>query len=99
MSKHLHSTTPERIAALHAIRDLHPGDVSAPQCTRLLEGLRSFQITSFEAMRYLDVYHVPARVLQLRQQGYDIQTQWRTVQTESGTTHRVGLYVLKRGQH
>jgi Helix-turn-helix domain len=59
--------------------------------------LQRFPVTSFEAMRFLDVYHVPARVLQLRQAGHDIVTHWRTVETEAGATHRVGLYVLHRG--
>ena len=46
-------------------------------------------------MRYLDVYHCPARVLQLRKRGYKIVTHWQTIITESGEKHRVGLYVLE----
>lgn len=88
---------PQKEAALVEIRDQLAGVESAAQCNRLLSALQRFPITSFEAMRFLDVYHVPARVLQLRQQGHAINTHWRTVQTEAGATHRVGLYVLQRG--
>jgi hypothetical protein len=49
-------------------------------------------------MRYLDVYHCPARVLQLRKQGWKIATHWQTVITEAGEKHRVGLYALEGRQ-
>ncbi len=88
---------PDKIAALTAIRDQSKGADSSSQCTRLLTALHRFPLTTFEAMRFLDVYHVPARVLQLRQRGHEISTHWRTVETESGDKHRVGLYALKRG--
>jgi len=92
-------TSPERIKALHAIRDRHRGDNQAPQCARLLEAMQTLDhCTTFEASRCLDVYHPPARKLNLVQQGYEIMTTWRTVQTESGEKHRVGVYSLKRGQ-
>jgi hypothetical protein len=56
-----------------------------------------YSINTFEAMRYLDVYHCPARILQLRKQGHNIITHWQTVVTEAGERHRVGLYVLNSG--
>jgi len=91
-------TPPDRIAALHAIRDRHLGDSTAPQCARLLEALETLgHCTTFEASRFLDVYHPPARKLNLVQQGHEIQTTWRTVATESGERHRVGVYSLIRG--
>ncbi|MCV2354628.1 helix-turn-helix domain-containing protein [Paucibacter sp. B2R-40] len=94
----LQHTPPERIAALHAIRDRHRGDSSGPQCARLLEALQTLgHCTTFEASRLLDLYHPPARKLNLVQQGHEIQTTWRTVQTESGEKHRVGVYSLARG--
>lgn len=91
---------PARLAALYAIRDRHLGDSTAPQCARLLEALQTLgHCTTFEASRYLDVYHPPARKLNLVQQGWQIVTTWRTVQTESGEKHRVGVYSLKKGGH
>ncbi len=91
------ATSPEKKAALEAIRDQSKGTASAAQAKRLLEALGRFAVTTFEAMRYLDVYHCPARVLQLRKQGHHITTHWQTVVTEAGEKHRVGLYVLESG--
>lgn len=91
------ATSPEKKAALAAIRAQSKGTAGAVQAKRLLEALSHFPITTFEAMRYLDVYHCPARVLQLRKQGYAIATHWQTVFTEAGEKHRVGLYVLEPG--
>jgi Helix-turn-helix domain len=88
------TTPPGKEAALKALRDEFKGCDCKTQCRRLLEALRRFPITTFEAMRLLDVYHVPARVLQLRKAGHSIITLWQTVTTEAGVTHRVGLYVL-----
>jgi hypothetical protein len=55
-------------------------------------------VTTFEAMRFLDVYHCPARILQLRKAGHRITTHWQTVITEAGAKHRVGLYVREGAQ-
>lgn len=89
------ATSPEKKAALEAIRAQSKGTASKAQADRLLEALRRFAVTTFEAMRYSDVYHGPARVLQLRKRGYKIVTHWQTIITESGGKHRVGLYVLE----
>jgi hypothetical protein len=89
--------TPDKEAALKALRDEFTGTDGNTQCRRLLEALSRFPVTTFEAMRHLDVYHVPARVLQLRKAGHPILTLWQTVVTEAGERHRVGLYVLRRG--
>ena len=67
---------------------------TSAQCARLLERLRKGPCTTFEAMRSLDVYHAPARVLQLRKHGHEITTIWERVRTEAGVVHRVGKYVL-----
>lgn len=89
------ATPPEKKAALEKIRSEFKGTASQSQAARLLEALSRFNVTTFEAMRYLDVYHCPARVLQLRKQGYRIATHWQTVVTEAGENHRVGLYALE----
>lgn len=88
------ATPSEKVAALEAIRDEFKGTASHSQAARLLEALSRFPVSTFEAMRYLDVYHCPARILQLRQRGNKIITHWQTVITESGERHRVGLYLL-----
>ena len=70
------------------------GNSLSAQCARLLKRMQDGPVTTFEAMRELDVYHCPARVLQLRKQGHLITTVWKQVQTEAGTWHKVGMYVL-----
>ena len=92
------ATSSEKKAALEAIRVQSKGTASKAQADRLLEALRRFAVTTFEAMRYLDVYYCPARVLDLRKRGYKIVTHWQTVITESGEKHRVGLYVMEGAQ-
>ena len=87
------TTSLEKKAALEAIRTEFKGTTTNTQCARLLEALARFPVTTFEAMRFLDVYHCPARILQLRKAGYRITTHWQTVITEAGAKHRVGLYV------
>jgi Helix-turn-helix domain len=89
------NTAREKEAALKALRDACKGTDTRTQCERLLEALLRFPVTTFEAMRHLDVYHAPARVLQLRKAGHPIVTLWQAVTTEAGAKHRVGLYVLR----
>ena len=92
-------TPPERIAALHAIRDRHQGQSSAPQCARLLEALQTMEhVSTFEGSRFLDCYDVRARCMELRNAGHRILTVWRHILTEAGTKHRVGVYVLVKGK-
>ena len=86
------ATSPEKKAALEAIRAEFKGTSSDTQCARLLEALSRYSITTFEAMRYLDVYHCPARILQLRKAGHRILTHRQIVVTEAGVRHCVGLY-------
>lgn len=86
------ATSPEKKAALEAIRAEFKGTSADTQCARLLEALARFPVTTFEAMRYLDVYHCPARILQLRKAGHRILTHRQTVVTEAGVRHCVGLY-------
>lgn len=91
------ATSSEKKAALEAITAEFKGTDAKSQCARLLAALARFTVSTFEAMRYLDIYHCPARVLQLRQAGHRITTHWQTVITEEGAKHRVGLYMLESG--
>lgn len=90
-------TSPEKIQALYAVRDQYPGVTSQVQCTRIRAALSQFSLSTFEAMRYLDVYDPRARVMQLRNSGESIKTAWTQITTESGHLHRVGVYVLAAG--
>lgn len=88
---------PDKVAALQKIRDQFKGTSGRSQAERLLAALHLFPVTTFEAMRFLDIYFVPARVFDLRKAGHKIVTIWQRVTTEAGVEHRVGLYVLHRG--
>jgi hypothetical protein len=88
---------PDKVAALRKIRDEFTGTSGRNQAQRLHAALARFPITTYEAMRHLDIYHCPARVLQLRKLGHEIVTHRQTVVTEAGVRHTVGLYVLRRG--
>jgi hypothetical protein len=91
------ATSSEKKAALETIRGEFKGTDTPTQCARLLEALTRFPVTTFEAMRFLDVYHCPARVMQLRKAGHRITTYRQTVVTEASVKHRVGLYALESG--
>jgi hypothetical protein len=91
------ATSSEKKAALETIRAEFKGNDTKTQCARLLEALGRFPVTTFEAMRFLDVYHCPARVMQLRKAGHRIITHRQTVLTEAGVNHCVGLYALDSG--
>jgi hypothetical protein len=91
--------TAEKEVALKQIRDQFTGTGGRQQANRLLAALRQYPITTFEAMRLLDVYHTPARVLQLRKDGHQIMTLRQRVETEAGVAHNVGLYVLQAGEN
>ena len=79
---------------LAAILKAIPGTHLAAQCERLREALSRYSLTTYEAMRYLDCYHPPARIMQLRRAGLEIDTHWVHSVTESGERHRIGMYVL-----
>lgn len=87
-------TSPAKRKFLAKILKAIPGNNLAAQCQRLCEALGRYSLTTFEAMRYLDCYYPPARVMQLRRQGIAIDTHWVYSATESGERHRIGLYVL-----
>lgn len=70
---------------------------SAAQRKRLLEALRSRSLTTLEARRELDVMHPAARIMELRKQGYDIDTLRVPDLTAEGHTHNVARYLLRQG--
>ena len=95
------ATSPEKKAALEAIRAEFKGTDCETQRTRLISALRSgLAVSTYEARRDLDIYYPPARIKELRDDGHTIKTHWQTVTTEAGDDHRIGLYVLEsRGCH
>ena len=90
---------PHKEAALNEINLNYSGNGVKQQSNRLFAALNLFNVNTFEASRYLSVYHSPARVLQLRQQGNLLDTVWQTIEDENGVLHRVGCYELRGARH
>ena len=65
------------------------------QCLKLLDYLlERGSISSAEAREKLDVYYAPARIFELRQAGYLLNTVWDNWTSEFGIKHRIARYVL-----
>lgn len=64
------------------------------QRRRVLKHLQSQPLTTLEARACLNVMHPAARVMELRQHGHKITTQWRIDHDNEGRPHRVACYVL-----
>jgi hypothetical protein len=92
-------TSPDRATILRAILASHAGNVGTRQCARFLDALeRLGSVTTAELSRFLDVYDPPARKRDLVQRGHNITMVWDHGTTEAGKSHRVGRYMLVRGQ-
>ncbi|MCD2449725.1 helix-turn-helix domain-containing protein [Methylicorpusculum oleiharenae] len=88
----------ERIGTTHAANvgstttgRKHSTD-AASQRQRLLEWLRQRPITTIQARQRLDIMSPAPRILELRQQGFNIVTHWTTE-----NNHRIAMYVLLDG--
>ncbi|MCL4682421.1 MAG: hypothetical protein KJZ92_14275 [Rhodocyclaceae bacterium] len=65
------------------------------QRAALLAALRSGPISSIAARETLGILHPPARIMELRRQGIEIETVWKIEYDSQGRRHRAGIYVLK----
>jgi len=90
----LKSTTLEKESTLKKLRDQFIGTEAETQAKLMLEALRLFPVTTFEASRFLDIYHPAGRVKELREQGHKINTLRTYSFTEAGVKHCIGKYVL-----
>ncbi len=70
------------------------GNSAEAQRQRILARLRISPLTTLEARRDLDVLHPAARVMELRDAGYDIDTVWTHDLNGEGRPHRVAQYIL-----
>lgn len=60
--------------------------------------LEKNSITTKQAQTELDIYYPPARIRELRQAGYLIETVWDYWISEYGIKHRIGRYILIQKQ-
>lgn len=82
---------------LITIRNKYKGESRSDQATRLLEALRRFSISTFEARKHLDVMHPAGRVQELREEGNEIETLRYSLPSDIGRPHRIAVYVLRKG--
>ncbi len=82
---------------LITIRNQYKGDSRSDQGTRLLEALRWFPISTFEARKHLDVMHPAGRVQELREDGNEIETLRYSLPSDIGRPHSIAVYVLRKG--
>jgi len=62
----------------------------------ILDHMRDYgSITSMEAFSVFGVTRLSARILELREMGYDIETMMLETTTRFGETARYGKYILK----
>lgn len=88
--------TPQRITALRKIMSRFKGSDSKAQCTRLAQALIALgHINTYECSRYLDIYHPPARKLELIKAGWRIASGTCKVKTENGGIHTVAKYIYR----
>jgi len=81
--------------SFNSIIDNWPDNTSTHQRARLLEAMRvRGGVTTLEAMRFLDIVDPRARIVELRKEGYRINTSWVHQPSECGRQHAVGLYTL-----
>ena len=71
-----------------------PQASKARQRQVLLAALKQGPVSTIEARDGLNIYHAPARVLDLRKAGHRITTQMRTRLDREGRPHKVGVYTL-----
>lgn len=71
----------------------HPNSAAA-QRTRLLQQLLHGPMSTLDARAVLDVLHPAARIMELRAQGYTIETLRTRERSACGALHRVARYTL-----
>ena len=88
-----------KLAHYATLLNLYPGNSADMQRTRLHLALQHAPITTYEARKYLDIYHPNARKHELVKLGLRIDTLRIAQQTDAGTIHHgIGLYVLQTGR-
>ncbi len=69
---------------------------TASQRNRILARLQLAPMTTADARSELDIFHPAARIQELREDGHNIFTYWKTIDTGKAK-HRVASYVLLVG--
>ncbi|MBI3523838.1 MAG: hypothetical protein HY066_04815 [Betaproteobacteria bacterium] len=81
---------------LKTIREKYNGETGATHARRILDALRLYRLSTFEARKYLDVPHPAGRVQELRDAGNEIDTLRLSEPSEVGRPHCIAVYVLRK---
>ncbi|HAU0852021.1 TPA: helix-turn-helix domain-containing protein [Legionella pneumophila] len=66
------------------------------QRKRILEHFKKCpRLSTLQARSEYGILHPGGRIMELRKNGYDIQTHWIYEPDSNGINHRVGLYIYK----
>lgn len=88
-------TKPKNHQSFNHIIAIWPDNTAEHQRARLLAAMKLWGgVTTLEAMRFLDIVDPRPRVVELRKEGYCINTSWARQPSECGRLHTVGLYSL-----
>jgi len=69
---------------------------SSSQRTRILKYFENCpRLSTLEARQLLGIMHPSARIMELRQTGWLIDTHWVHEPDANGVPHRIGLYLYK----
>jgi len=90
------ATSEAKVELFNTIRDKYKGNSSANQNMRLLEFMRHFSISTFDARKHLDVMHPAGRVQELRDAGNEIETLRLSEPSDVGRPHCIAVYVLRK---
>lgn len=71
-----------------------PSNAACEQRKRLLDRLRLGTVSTLEARRELDIMHPAARVMELRNAGYQIDRLTVDESSDCGRLHKVARYML-----
>jgi len=94
------ATSPEKASAIATILRANGSTTTDGQNARVLRVLREVgPCTVMELQQLGDVMRPPARVLQLRQAGFEITSRWVRQVSLLGHPHRTVLYALTRDRH
>jgi len=92
----LAGTNEAKAEQLKTIREKYNGETGATHARRILDALRLYRLSTFEARKYLDVPHPAGRVQELREAGNEIDTLRLQECSDVGRPHCIAVYVLRR---
>ena len=89
-------TSEAKAEQLKTIREKYNVETGAAHARRMLDALRLYRLSTFEARKHLDVPHPAGRVQELRDAGNEIDTIRLSEPSDVGRPHNIAVYVLRK---